>query len=156
MNGDRMKNFCCSATILFGGWMSLYWFVRYRKQRNFSHVISRTVQDKQHSSSLSVLLLKAQPVQVIKILLSQGEVPLLLQKHRVEQTATVLCRSLSLLAASFVYLLHLYKMLLSSSPLRLPPDKENMSHNIFMKCLQPHHSWCIIMYYSDKKSSVFN
>lgn len=61
------------------------------KRRDFSHVISRTPRDKQPSPSLVCsLLLKAPPAQVIKILLSQGEVPLLLQKHRVEKTAAVL------------------------------------------------------------------
>lgn len=61
----------------------------------FHMFISRTARDKQPSPSLSVLPLKAQSEQVIKILLSQGELPLLLQKHRVEKTATMLCRSLS-------------------------------------------------------------
>lgn len=67
-----------------------------RENREIFHMfISRPPRDKQPSPSQSLLLLKAQPAQVIKILLSQGEITLLLQKHGFEKTATVLCRSLS-------------------------------------------------------------
>lgn len=44
----------------------------------FHMFISRTQRDKQPSLSLSLLLLKAQPAQVIKILPSQGEITLCL------------------------------------------------------------------------------
>lgn len=50
-----------------------------RENREIFHMfISRTPQDKQPSLSLSFLLFKAQPAQVIKILPSQGEITLCL------------------------------------------------------------------------------
>lgn len=50
-----------------------------RENREIFHMfISRTPRDKQPSLSLSFLLLKAQPAQVIKILPSQGEITLCL------------------------------------------------------------------------------
>lgn len=50
-----------------------------RENREIFHMfISRTPRDKQPSPSLSLLLLKAQPAQVIKILPSQGEITLCL------------------------------------------------------------------------------
>lgn len=80
MNKDKMKNLCCnivqSTTCLC---IDLAKRERERERGEIFHMfISRTLWDKQPSLSQSLLLLKAQPAQVIKILPSQGEITLCL------------------------------------------------------------------------------
>lgn len=131
-----------------------------RENREIFHMfISRTARDKQPSPSLSVLPLKAQSEQVIKILLSQGELPLLLQKHRVEKTATMLCRSLS----SSWLPLSIYEICTRCSYISSPPIHHVPSDRVIKTCLKifhqnttgPRNSWCVVKYCSDQQDLIW-
>lgn len=79
VNRGGMKNFCSGATTLFRRTEYLCIDLAEKENREIFHMfISRPPRDKQPSLSLSLPLLKAQPVQVIKILPSQGEITLCL------------------------------------------------------------------------------
>ena len=81
-----------------------------RENREIFHMfISRTPRDKQPSLRLSLLLLKAQPAQVIKILPSQGEITLCLVSN-VESWV-----SLAWVLPFLPLFISIYKMYLSSS-----------------------------------------
>lgn len=92
-----------------------------RENREIFHMfISRTAWDKQPSLSLSLLLLKAQPVQVIKILPSQGEITLCLvaKAQSWKDSHSALSLFVSFVGPSFlpfVYLSNLHKVFWSSS-----------------------------------------
>ena len=87
------------------------------KNREIFHMfISRTERDKQPSLSQSLLLLKAQPAQVIKILLSQGEITLCLVAKAQSRRDSTLSLFVLLLGPPFLYLSDLCEMYLISSP----------------------------------------
>lgn len=87
-----------------------------RENREIFHMfISRTPRDKQPSLSLSFLLLKAQPAQVIKILPSQGEITLCLvakaqELKRQLQRSVTLCLVHRSPLSSFVYFSNMYNL----------------------------------------------
>lgn len=103
----------------------LIW-LREKNREIFHMFISRTPRDKQPSTSLSLLLLKAQPAQVIKILPSQGEITLCLVAKAQSWKDSSCALSL------YVYLSNLNKMYLSGSSLHhLSPEMFiNHAHDI--------------------------
>lgn len=124
-----------------------------RENREIFHMfISRTPRDKQPSPSLSLLPLKAQPAQVIKILPSQGEITLCrVAKAQSWKDSSALFVLLSVppFLPVFIYQI-LYKMYLSSSPLHHLPSDRPKKNRLRLHTLNPISSRCAAECRSDQ------